>query len=112
MKTHTIYRDEVSQVLKKWQDGELSAKDVHHWAVDRYAMPSYEAEDEVVNEVLSELDMLDIYLITVQDIPALLEAVSLPADRIDEVSNVIHRQWQSISLDERQRIWRYDPLYY
>ena len=111
MSVHIIRRDEVIQILQKWLGGELSAKAVHDWAVDRHAVSSFEAEDEVVNEVLSALDMLDINLTTVQDVPALLEAVSLPVDHYDEVSKVLDHQWQSIPLDERRHICRNDPLY-
>lgn len=111
MSVHVIRRDEIIQILKKWLCGELAAREVHDWATDRYAVSGYEAEDEIVTEVLSALDILDINLTTVQDVPMLLEAVSLPVDRYDEVSNLLHHQWESISLDERRRICRNDPFY-
>ena len=101
---HIVTRREVIQILRRWLAGDLSPGDVHDWAVNRYAAHTYEAEDDVVNEVLGRLDMLDVDLTVVNDIPAFLDVLSLPPDRSHEAGKILDQQWHSIDLDERRRI--------
>lgn len=73
-------------VLREWQAGRLSATGVHEWAKARYFPGHLEVDDEEESgsaavEVLARLDMLDIDLIAVDDIPHYLELHSPHAVR-------------------------------
>jgi hypothetical protein len=66
-----ISRDDVKEILLKWEADIISASDVHEWASNRYAVDEYDFSDwegdydfSVTNEVLGELDCLDMNLVT------------------------------------------------
>ena len=71
-----VTRAELAQLLEDWRDGRLSMPDVHLWAEERYAVSSFEPEDEVVNEILSILDMLHIDALSRSDAAALREILA------------------------------------
>lgn len=67
-----IEREDLRKIMHKWQAAQLTSKQVHEWANNRYARDTWDAEDEITNEILSRLDMLDMNLLVPEDVPALL----------------------------------------
>ena len=72
-----ITRDELRTVLDDWQSGKRTPGDVHEWAEARYATHAWECEDDVANEVLAALDVLDMNLLTRDDVPVLRAMLEL-----------------------------------
>ena len=107
----TITRAEVRAVLEAWQRDELTARTVHDWAQDRYAASAFEAEDDVVNEVLAKLDTLDINLITTADAPALLTALGQPPAKAQASIAALERYFDSVDIAARMIQCAADPLY-
>ena len=65
----------VESRLREWQAGRVTAAQIHEWAENTYAVSAWEPESDSVNEVLAQLDMLDMNLVTPDDIPALIAAL-------------------------------------
>jgi hypothetical protein len=105
-----ISRQEVRALLERWQRGETVASQVHIWAEDRHAVSAFEPEDEVVNELLGQLDMLNLNLITAEDVPALLRALDDLGDT-DRVIQDLERYFEGIDLVRRSAKCAGDPLY-
>jgi hypothetical protein len=87
--SNVVTRAELVSVLREWQAGRLSATEVHEWAEARYLPGRFETDDDedagsAAVEVLARLDMLDINLITVDDIPHYLELLSSPPGTLPE----------------------------
>lgn len=70
-----VTRHNLRDLLVSWQAGKVSTLEVQAWADDRYQMDDWDSEDDVTNEVLSFIAMLDINLITVNEVPLLLQAL-------------------------------------
>lgn len=103
-------RDEVRQVLLSWQAGHLSPREVQEWADHRY--PTHGAvEDDLVVEMLARLDMLNMNLMTSDDIPVLLNALDLPEDRIDEAFDLLEQHDAIVDVAHRKRALGNDPFY-
>ena len=106
-----INRDDLRSILRDWIAGRLSSTQVHEWAEARYATHTFEAEDDVVNVVLSDLDMLDLNLRTAEDAPILLQALDYSDSQLEEACALLDRHTGSIDLDARKRMLKGDPLY-
>lgn len=87
----------------------MTAPEVHSWAEERYR--AWLMEDEVTNEILARLDLLNMNLITTEDIPAYLEALDVAPQAVDEAREILQRQEQSVDFDERVESLRADPFY-
>jgi hypothetical protein len=105
-----ISRQEVRALLERWQRGEITAFQVHTWAEDRHVVSAFEPEDDVVNQVMGHLDMLDISLITAEDVPALLRALDDLGDT-DRVIQDLERYFEGIDFVRRSAECSGDPLY-
>jgi len=55
-------REELIKTLRDWQNGTLTASQVHEWGENHFPY-SGEPHDEVTNEVLQRLDILDMNLL-------------------------------------------------
>lgn len=94
---------EVEAMLDRWAAGQITAPEVKAW-VDRVA-----GADPIVRELLAELDLLEVYLLTPEDVPALLAFLG-SADvtaGLDEWT----RYRDAIDLDERSRRLKRDKFY-
>ena len=111
MATRCVTRDELRVALLAWQAGELTAAQLRDWAENLYAVDDVDVEDEIANEVLANLDILDINLTTVDDVPVFLKMLSLPVDRVDEAAELLQEHGESIDIAERMRRYRDDPFY-
>ena len=78
MNLRTVTREEVAQKLSEWASGRTSSAEVHGWASALFLSEDVDFadwegdEDSVTKEVLGALDLLDMNLVTPQDVPALL----------------------------------------
>ena len=104
--TNSVTADDLSDVLVRWASGTLSPEAVQAWAEERYAVDGYSAESSAVNEVLGRLDRLDMDLTTVEDVPALLNALTA-TDHLDLLRSLD----ASINVESRKLSLRSDPFY-
>jgi hypothetical protein len=101
----------VQTVLRAWQAGDLGPEEVHLWAEDRYAASTFEPEDEIVNEVLAHLDILDINLTTLEDVPTFLRMLALPSEKTEEAIALLKEHGAALDLADRMRQYAQDPFY-
>ena len=104
---HVVTRADLVAVLREWQAGRLSATEVHEWAEARYLPGDFEVDDEEESgsaavEVLARLDMLDINLITVDDIPDYLELLQSPQGTLPESLERFEAKQAVIDFQARQ----------
>jgi hypothetical protein len=67
---------DVQNILHGWQTGALTEGQVHAWAENRFAVGGYEPESDACNAVLAQLDCMNMNLLTAEDIPLLLDALT------------------------------------
>jgi hypothetical protein len=104
-----VSREELRNVLAKWQRGELGHSQVYDWSNEHFGLDQMDGGDLVVNEILAHLDIMDVNLITPDDVPvflAMLDAVS-EAD----ATELLRRHGDALDLDERIARWGTDPFY-
>jgi len=92
--------------LRRWQSGELSASSLHAWAEQTYGVDAWEPESEAVNEVLARLDMMDMILLTPEDVPVLVKAL-----RSKDFIRVLDGHFAEIDIDSRKAALANDPMY-
>jgi hypothetical protein len=97
---------DVRDKLTQWIAGELTARDVHAWAESRFASEEWDPESSAVNHVLSELDRMDMNLITVEDAPVFLSALEAP-----NALRVIGDHFATLDVEPRKRALASDPMY-
>ena len=101
-----VTADTVESKLRKWQAGETTAAEVHDWAENTYMVSSWEPESDAVNEVLAQLDMLDMNLVTTDDIPVLVAAL-----RSEHFESLLDDHFASIDWKLRKSQLSAVPLY-
>jgi hypothetical protein len=104
-------RKELLNILGEWQKGVRSTREVHEWAVARYAVPEWEAEYEVANQVLAELDMLYVNLIIVEDIPIIQKVLSSPSSLCQQSLSELEEYHKSIDITRRKHELVVNPFY-
>jgi hypothetical protein len=104
-------RQEVRKLLQRWQTGDIDHKFVYDWANERYANTHWDTEDEMVDQVLAELFTLDVNLITSEDIPHLLNLLTIPQGQIGTATALNRDYARSIDLKSRRIMLANDPLY-
>lgn len=102
-------RSEIIAVLRRWQAGELTAKQAHDWAQSLYFPRRLDYDDEeadeesVASDVMHALDSIDMNLVVVEDVPIYLEFLATPKGQYAEG----YRKWQEaldrVHSPERQR---------
>lgn len=100
---------DITEVLLRWESGAMTSREVHEWANARFCTEQWEAENEIVNEVLAYLDTMDMNLVLPEDIPSLREA--LCAQSPEAVHRFIDDCYTKITIDVRKRKCAEDPLY-
>ena len=93
-------RAELDAQLERWRAGGIDAASLKRWVE---SVPR--GEDEVAREALAELDLLEVHLLTVDDVPA-LHALLASGDL-----SAWRRYRAAIDLDARSKRLRRDPLY-
>lgn len=109
-------RKELVDILNKWMAGTLTANEVHKWADDRYPdveFDDYEGEEDssVANEVMGHLDMLNMNLMTAEDIPIYLRFLQTPIGMFDQGYRQFEKETSGIDMLARSRQLKGDPLY-
>ena len=96
----------VEDKLRSWEAGALTASALHDWAGSLYAVEHCDAESDAVNEVLAQLDMMDMNLVTVDDVPVLVEAL-----RSSDFVQHLQRHFQAVNIESRKQALASDPMY-
>jgi hypothetical protein len=118
MHSQLLTRADLTAILTRWLNGDLTADQVHQWAEERAASSRFEVDDweeaeskSVANEVLMALDMLDMNLMLPEDIAFYLEFLSTPEGHFDTG----YRKWQDalqrIDYSSRKEALQAIPLY-
>ena len=107
--SQTLFRTDVASILLQWKAGMLTNAQVHDWATDRYAVAAWDPEDGAVNEVLASLDMMDMNLVTVEDVAALLAA--LGEKTAEGTAQAMDAYRDTVDLVARKHSLVDDPLY-
>lgn len=103
-------REELIKTLRDWQNGTLTASQVHEWGENHFPY-SGEPHDEVTNEVLQRLDILDMNLLIAEDAPMLLDVLA-NATTGAEADQMIDAYYKSnVNIEARKRQLASDPLY-
>jgi len=106
-----ITRQEIRELLQRWQTGDIGHKFVYDWANERYSSSRWDTEDEIVDQVLTELYALDMNLITAEDIPHLLNLLNIPQGQIGTAMALNRDYSRSIDLKSRRLMLANDSLY-
>jgi hypothetical protein len=101
--SRVVDRAEVEEVLARWATGALSAREVKAFTVGA------QAEDQAVREALAELDLLEVFLLTKDDVPALMRL--LATSSFERALEEWTKYRDSIDLAARSRALKKDPLY-
>ncbi len=94
----------LADLLRRWQSGAVGPAEVKRWAEEQ---PATRDLPDPLREVLAALDLLEVHLLTVEDVPALL---ALAAGGEGAVAT-----WRAyrdaIDLDARSKKLRKIPFY-
>ncbi len=104
-----VTREELRNILRKWQAGNLEPLEVLEWAEAHYDLESL--KDETVIEILTSLDSLHQNLITVEDVPVFLQMLDVPAERGDEASKLLEKHDESVDWEERKEKYKHHRFY-
>ena len=104
-----VTRADLRDVLTRWQQGELTHKQVYDWANERSVPDKWDFEDEVAKEILIHLDILDVDLTTTDDIPAFLAMLDSQSE--SDAMRILEEHSKSFNLEERIAKWKNDPFY-
>ncbi|HEX2569680.1 MAG TPA: hypothetical protein VH877_08990 [Polyangia bacterium] len=112
----TISRHDLVQLLERWQRKELDAAAVcawvgARWPSDDVSFTDREGELSVAREVVEELDLLMVHLLTPEDVPALLRLLAAPPGASAAAVEDFRRYCAAIDRPSRSRKLRKDPLY-
>ena len=103
----SVSREELSALLLRWQAGDASAAEVKAFA--EAASGRDAPRDEILHEVVAELDVLEVHLLTVEDVPALL--AFLAATDFAAARDTWTRHRDAIDLDARSKRLKKIDLY-
>jgi hypothetical protein len=99
-----VTRADAEAMLDRWERGEIGPLGVKHWLAE--AEPG---GDPLLAELLAELDLLEVYLLTAEDVPAL--RALLAATDLDEALAGWAGHRDAIDLDARSRALKKDRFY-
>jgi len=103
-----LTREKLRSVLVDWQTGVLQPLEVLEWAEEvELELPS----DEITRAILSRLDILHLNLVTVEDVPAFLQALDLPVEKSGEALLILKRYEESVDWEARKERYRNHPPY-
>jgi len=103
-----VTRDGLREKLLRWQNGRLSHQQMYDWA-NEVTAENGETGDEVVDEIVSHLDVLDVNLTTPDDVPTFI--AMLDAETDEEALAILEAYGQAFDLEQRIARWKDDPFY-
>lgn len=104
-----IERQQLQDLLGRWQRGEIDERDVHEEAEifwERYADDKEYGKgdsESIAMDILINLDSLDRQLVTREDIPAMLSFLATPPGQEHESWQVWERYWDSVDFEQRRQ---------
>jgi hypothetical protein len=104
-----IMKEELRNVLHKWQAGDLEPQEVLEWAEDHYDLEAI--KDEIVIEVLTCLDSLHHNLVTVEDVPVFLKMLDIPPERKEDALKILNGHDESVDWEARKAKYKDHPFY-
>ena len=115
-----IGRRDVERTLLRWQSGEMPAVQVQRWAEELYLADDVEHDDwehdgeerfSVTHTALGVLETLGVNLVTVDDVPALLDFLGSRRGYYHPRERRLRRLLQEVDHDARRRALRDTPPY-
>jgi len=106
-----ITRDELRTLLEDWRSGRRTSGEVHDWAEARHAVDAWECEDDVTNEVLAALDVLDMNLLTRDDVPVLQAMLRLLPGEAARAAELLDTHFHEVNLDDRKKTLASEATY-
>jgi hypothetical protein len=106
-----LARQDLRDLLLRWQAGDVDHRFVFGWASERYAGKGWDTEDEIVDQVLLELYSLDMNLTTAEDIPHLLQVLAVPRGQIGTAKALQRDYARTVALQARRVALAKDSLY-
>lgn len=107
---NTISRAQVSDKMKQWVAGTITATEVHAWVTDLLLTGDLEYSDwegdrkfSVTREALAELEMLDMNLICGEDAPVFIEFLNTPQGGFESGYIAFIGKLQAIDLEARKK---------
>jgi hypothetical protein len=104
-----VTRKELKNILLDWQAGALGPLEVLEWAEEHSCPESL--GDKVVAEILNNLDVLHLNLITVEDIPAFLRALGTSPEKAHEGLDILKKHDDSVDWEARKEKYKGHPIY-
>jgi hypothetical protein len=118
MMNNIIRRQDLKEKLLQWQEGQITAHELNNWAGENYPNDDVEYEDwdeaeeySVANEVLAALDMMDMNLMTPEDVPAYLDFLETPPAMFDEGYKKLQKYLEQIDIKRRAAALVADSFY-
>lgn len=104
-----IERQQLQDLLGRWQRGEIDERDVHEEAErlwDCYVDDKEYSEGEfesIAMDILINLDSLDRQLVTPEDIPAMRTFLATPLGQEYEGWQLWERYWAGVDFEQRRQ---------
>lgn len=112
-----ITRDDIINILKKWQNKEIDEIFVKNWASKILENKQVEITDwdkddnSVTNEVLNYLEMLDVNLIISDDITYILDFLNSAKDDFEKSVTIMNNYFNNIEYDDRKKLLLKNDFY-
>jgi hypothetical protein len=106
----------IRSLLQRWRSNEIDEREVHEEAerlLDEHGWIEYPENDDrsVVMEVLSQLAILNLQLVTREDIPAMLGFLDTPPGEASKAWQPWRRYWNSLDYEKRREELKQNPYY-
>lgn len=98
-------RIETLELLQKWEQRVLDEVEVHERAEElfaRYASTD-KVTDRIAYEVLAQLEILNHQLVTIDDVPQIIDILNAPIDCELETLSRWRNYWDHINYEQRRR---------
>jgi hypothetical protein len=103
-----VTREEIGDVLRRWGAGSIDPPGVKRWLAEAGGVAAGQTLDAGAREALAALDLLEVHLLTAEDVPALRALLDGGDERAVE-------RWvryrDGIDLTARSRALRKSPFY-
>jgi hypothetical protein len=104
-----ITREQLRSLLIQWRNSALSEKQLHEWAENKYQNHEVDYSDwenddnSVTNEVLATLDMMDMNLMTKEDIKYYLDFLDTPLGQFAAGLKKLEDNLKAINFTQRKK---------